>query len=233
MNLKLSLLSILLFVAAGCASPAQDKYVPGQPYKPPGTITNMRRGQTLAQGMIGTSVYDDIERSGGDSPPTEDQTDSLEQAFTLGGVFQHAIWGDKVDAGLEVGGTLGFRTGGGFVYAGGGGLVVAVDIDMYIFELFGGPFVSMPLGDKLRVYGGAGPLLQFSSWGQTGDGVDESGTGFGSGLYARTGLEFLLSRNMLLGFGVRWSDSRTSLGGGLGDVDLQSTQGLVTITSSI
>ena len=229
---KTLLLVLVLLGLASCTTPKQDRYDPLEPYRSPGTLTHMAPGQTTAQGMIGAGFYSGIDRDGGTNPPATGDND-IEQAPTLGGAFQHAMWGDKIDFGLEVGGTLGFRSGGGFVSTGGGGLVVAVDIDMFLFDIFGGPFVNIPVGEKARLYGGAGPLLQFANWKQTGEGVDDESSGFGTGFYARTGFEFELTRSMLIGIGVRWYDSHVSLGGDLGSLDLQGTQALITFTSGV
>lgn len=242
MKPKLLLLSVLVLSSA-CRTPRRDDYmlglpdkstgIPGVPKLESGSLTHLVHGQTIAQGLIGASFLTSVDRSGGTDPPNGAQGDDLEQVPMIGGAFQHVMWGDRIDAGLEVGGTLGFQTGGGFVAAGGGGLIIAVDIDMFLFDLFGGPFVSVPLGEKARIYAGAGPLMQFADWDQRGEGVDQSGSGFGTGLYARTGLEFELTPHMLVGIGVRWTDSRVSLGSGLGNLDLEGTQVMITFTAGL
>ncbi|MEE8469579.1 MAG: hypothetical protein V3T22_14055, partial [Planctomycetota bacterium] len=228
MNTKVLLLLSWLVLSSACTTPRRDDYLLGVPNHPPGSLTDLVPGQTIAQGMFGASFLSSVDRSGGSDPPSGAQGDDLEQVPMIGGAFQHAMWGDRIDAGLEVGGTLGFQTGGGFVAAGGGGLVIAVDIDMFLFDLFGGPFVSLPLGRKARLYGGAGPLMQFADWDQSGEGVNQSGSGFGTGFYARTGLEIELTPYMLIGIGVRWTDSRVTLGSGLGSLDLEGTQVMIT-----
>jgi opacity protein-like surface antigen len=238
-----ALLLSLLILSAACRTPRRDDYMLGVPDNSTGhvgvpstssaSLTHLVHGQTIAQGMIGANLLTAADRSGGTDPPSGSQGDDFEQVPLLGGAFQYAMWGDRIDAGLEVGGTLGFQAGSGFVAAGGGGLIIAVDIDMLLFDLFGGPFVSVPLGAKARLYGGAGPLMQFADWDQHGDGVDESGSGFGTGLYARTGLEIELTPSMLVGIGVRWFDSTVSLGSGLGNLDLEGTQVMITFTAGI
>ena len=57
-----------------------------------------------------------------------------------------------------------------------------------------------------------------------------SGTGFGVGWYARTGIEYLLNPGMMMGIGARWSDSRVDLGSELGDLELDGTQVFLTVT---
>ncbi len=234
MNVKILLsFAPVLLAQVACVTPTPDRYDPSEPYRAPGSLTHLVPGQTIAQGLVGASFLAKADRDGGNNPPVPGQAGDFEQVPMLGGVFQHAMWGDRVDMGLEVGGTLGFQTGGGYVYAGGGGLTVAVDINMSLFDLFGGPFISLPLGNKARVYGSAGPLLQFANWDQTGIGVNQTGTGFGTGLYTRAGFEYMLSRTMLIGIGLRWTDSRVSLGSGLGSLDLQGTQALISFTAGV
>jgi hypothetical protein len=46
----------------------------------------------------------------------------------------------------------------------------------------------------------------------------------------RTGLEILVSQGTLLGFGVRWSESRIDLSGEMGHLDLAGTQAVVTLS---
>ncbi len=59
---------------------------------------------------------------------------------------------------------------------------------------------------------------------------DGSNSGFGLGVYARTGLEFAVSPNSLVGFGVRWSDATVDLGGDDGDLDVRGVQLAVTFS---
>ena len=113
--------------------------------------------------------------------------------------------------------------------SGGGGAVLAVDVDMLVFDLYGGPFASVFLGEKLRAYVAAGPLLNWVRYDQEGSALDADGDGFGVGYYARTGLELALPGSML-GVGVRWSDSTTDLDGGLGELELEGFQVAFTVS---
>jgi opacity protein-like surface antigen len=231
-RLLLSLLLAVLFCScASTAPPQQDRRELLKPYLRERHLVHMTPGQTFAQGMLGVSYLSESNFDDSATNPAVIQDSDIQQVPMIGGAFQHALWGDRVDAGLEVGGTFGFQSGGAFVATGGGGLVVAVDVDMFLFDLFAGPFVSVPLGNKTRIYGGAGPVMQFAEWDQRGDGIDQSGSGFGTGLYARTGLEFEVTPAILIGIGARWSDTQVSLGSGLGNLDLAGTQAMVTFTA--
>ena len=58
------------------------------------------------------------------------------------------------------------------------------------------------------------------------------GSGFGYGLYARTGLDIVLGRFMI-GAATRWTDSHYDLGGGLGDIDIDGFQWMITFTAGL
>ena len=106
---------------------------------------------------------------------------------------------------------------------------------MFLIELYGGPFVSLFLGERWRVYGGVGPMLQWASYDQESADTDfnGNGSGFGTGWYARTGLELAVRPGLMIGAGVRWSDSVVDLDSGLGDLDLEGIQWAFTVTTGI
>jgi hypothetical protein len=184
------------------------------------------------QGYFGVLMLAEAERSSGSLPPVDGADDDLASMPTLGGGAMYKIGGQRVDWGVE--GMLGFsgRADATAFYAGGGGAAIAVDIDLLVFDLYGGPFVSVFLGNRLRVYGAAGGLLQWASYDQSGSSAIDTGdgSGFGSGYYVRGGAEISLSPGTLLGFGVRWSESEVDLSGNLGNLDLAGTQAVVTIS---
>jgi hypothetical protein len=73
--------------------------------------------------------------------------------------------------------------------------------------------------------------MQFAEWDPSFEGdLLESDDGFGTGLDARTGIEFMLPSGDFISFGVRWSETTVDLGGGLGDLDMQGVQFLVTVS---
>lgn len=188
-------------------------------------------GRTMVQGYFGVLNLSDADREGGSIAGAEGG-DDFESIPTLGGGGMYKIGGQRIDWGLE--GMLAFsgRANAAAFVAGGGGAAIAVDVDLLVFDLYGGPFISAFLGDRLRAYGAAGGLLQWASWDQDGAAAANSGDGdgFGGGVYARTGLEFLINPGMLLGFGARWSDSTVDLSGSLGDLDLEGVQYVVTVS---
>ena len=105
-----------------------------------------------------------------------------------------------------------------------------VAVDLVTCDLFGGPFVSLPLSDGVRVYGATGPSIQFVEWDQRDALGVQNETGLAAGLYARAGFEFRLSSALLLGVGIRRIDTTVPLGGGLGDLELEGNQVFVTLS---
>lgn len=185
--------------------------------------------EAYLQGFIGVSQFKTAEVTGGPIDVDGDDGD-LDQVPYIGGGGQWKLGGERFDWGLE--GMLGFggRANTTAFVAGGGGALIAVDVDLLILEFYGGPFINRFIGDKLRVYGAAGPLFQFVDYDQKGATIqDDSGTGFGFGGYARAGFEFLLPNHMWLGIGVRWSDTTVDLGT-VGDLDMEGFLGLITLT---
>ncbi len=187
-------------------------------------------GQPLMHGFLGVSKFSSVEVSDAD---VDGDDGDLDQLPVIGGGAQWKLGGDRVALGME--GLLSFswRADAEAFVIGGGGAAVAVDVDLMLLELYGGPFASMFLGEKLRLYGAAGPLLQFADYQQSGGGPSDDGSGFGAGWYARTGLEFALPSRTLIGFGVRWSDTTVDLGGGLGDLEIDGLQGLFTVSRGL
>ncbi len=251
MNQRIALAS-LLCACIGCAAPARHApevvgRIPGAevggvrfarppaqdelalPFERPVGLP-WSKGQALAQGFFGVTHFSEFEVEGGNVDGDEGDLDQLP---VLGGGGQWKLGGDRVALGLE--GLLSFawRADAKAFATGGGGAVVAVDVDVLIFELFGGPFASVFLNDHLRLYGGAGPLMQWAEYDQSGPNLDGDGSGFGSGWYARTGLEFVLPSGTLIGFGVRWSDTRVDLDNGLGDLEIDGFQGVVTVSQGL
>ncbi|MFT7671243.1 MAG: hypothetical protein ACI8X5_003960, partial [Planctomycetota bacterium] len=170
---KLVALSLLVFLPAclntgpGGRSSNQDTFEEvygSDPLKAPAKDHGLRKGQVLIQGMLGATMLDEVQRTGGTNPADGDSTDGLSQMPLIGGNWQMVMGGDRLDWGVEVGGSLGWRSSQTYVNVGSSGLVVAMDVDMFMLDLSGGPFASINLGEKLRAYGAIGPLMQFVNY---------------------------------------------------------------------
>lgn len=193
-------------------------------------------GQPLLQGFFGVQRLESFEREGGLVEDVEQ--DGRPVYPVLGGGAQWKLAGQELDLGLEGLLAIGWRPRGGGLSAGPGGSTIAVDVNVLAFDLFGGPFVSAFLADGLRAYAGAGPLMQYVEYdqktvpsGELGEDFDRSTTGFGVGWYARAGIEFLITPASWLGLGARWADSTVDLGRGMGELDLEGFQIVVTLAN--
>jgi hypothetical protein len=190
-----------------------------------------RPGQALMQGFFGVSFYDKVSRSGGSFPSVDGQRGDLDQMPMLGGGGQWKMGGDKIDWGFEGFMSVEGRANAAAFVVGGGGAAVAVDVDLLIIDLYGGPFVSTFLGNKLRLYGSVGPLIGFAFYDQSN--LSNDGTGFGVGGYARTGLEFILGSHMLTGVAVQWAKTRYDMNSSLGDLEVDGFQVMLTFTTGL
>lgn len=191
----------------------------------------------LVTGMFGLSELEvtDIELS-----PALGDIDSAEDASlpTIGAVVQKPLAGRRLRFGLEGGFTLGWDGDVEAIVIGSGGAIIAADNDFLLTDLFGGAFADLALGERVRLYAGLGPLMQFASvdaeWSDPvlGD-VDVSEDGFGGGYYARTGFEIDLGSGLSLGLGVRFVDSSIDLGSEIDEVEFEELQYLLTATRAM
>lgn len=186
-------------------------------------------GEALLQGYIGATYLSDFTVSPSGAPPIGLEDDEYEVLPVVGGGAQWKLAGRSLDFGVEGFVAFSGRSDLAAFASSGGTTVVAFDVSLLVLELYGGPFVSLFASDRLRLYGSAGPLLQWVSYDQD-DGVSEqvSTDGSGGGVYARAGFEFLLPSRKLVGLGVRWSDSSVNFSSDFGELDLSGFEVFVT-----
>lgn len=185
----------------------------------------------LIQGFLGATAYDTVSRTGSNPVDVEGNSDGLDRLPLLGAGGQWKLGAEGFDYGLD-----GFLTAQGrsnaAATATGQTSSVPIDVDVLAIDLCAGPFLSQSLGERFRVYGGAGPLLQLAEYEQHRNTVSEHGSGLGLGAYVRGGIDWILPSRTLIGLGARWSDTRTSLSGGLGDLKMEGFQLYLTIGRS-
>jgi hypothetical protein len=249
--------TLLLFTGptvAACVGPERERHPPpavtippiGEGALPPAqqheeffaALAEERRprweiGQVLLQGFIGVGYPDSVTLQGGGDPVEIDDS-QLDNLPVIGGGGQLKLAGEAFDFGLEAMMSFAFRSDLQAFAVGGGGAVVALDVDVLVLDFFGGPFLSKLIGDRVRVYAGAGPIVHYLEYAQEDDtgALDEDTTGFGAGFYSRGGIEFLLPSGTLVGFGVRYSEADVDLGAGFDDFELRGVQALITVTRS-
>ena len=190
-------------------------------------------GQAMMHGFFGITEFRDFSVDSSGPGHVDGDRGDLDELPLLGGGAQWKLGGERLDFGLEGLFSFAWSSDATAFVVGGGGAAVAVDVDLLLFEFYGGPFASVFLGEKVRVYGATGPLFQWTTYDQTGNSLDDDGSGFGYGYYARTGIEFALASRTFLGVGVRWSDSEVDLGGNLGDLQMDGLQGMITVSRGL
>jgi hypothetical protein len=214
-------------------SPYGQVGAPPPPPKPPSGQPEWHEGQSIMQGFIGVTFYDKVKREGGNTADVEGESGGLDQMPLIGGGGQWKLGGNGLDYGIEGFFSFEGRANAAAVAIGGGGAAVAVDVNLFIVDVYGGPFISKFLGDKLRVYAGAGPMFQFASYDQEFSNTYAYGSGFGVGGYVRTGLEMILPSRTMIGLGALWMDTNVDLSGNLGNLDMEGYQIYLTVSRGL
>ena len=172
---RLATLASSLLLAA-CAAPAGSGLLASSgPQRPPSAPPQSsqepfpferrpqplwRPGAPLMHGFLGVSMFEEVEVDDGGPGSVDGDRGDLDEIPLIGGGAQWKMGGERVDYGFE--GLMSFSWRGDaevFVIV-NGAAAVAIDVDLLLFELYGGPFLSTFLGEKLRVYGAAGPLMR-------------------------------------------------------------------------
>ena len=156
----------------------------------------------------------------------------------LGGAVQRPLRPGKLSLGVEGGFIMGWQGNVQTVVVGGGAIAVSANNDLFLMEGFAGLYADMLLGDKLRVYAGAGGLLDYAhadlNYNDPTFGyINANSDGFGSGVYTRAGFDFPLQSGMRLGFCWRWFDTHINMSGGIDSVELDGMQYMLTFTRSM
>lgn len=169
--------------------------------------------------------------------PNEDpQVDGGDYDISLLGVaVQKPFGGGLLKYGIETGAFFNWQSeirsfsasGGG----GGGSVAVSVDIESFLFDFFGGGYVSLEPAKWFRLYLGAGPLLIYGYRTTQEDdpiipGVTHtvSESGLSVGVYGRTGIDLIFAEKVLLGAGVRGTKTGLSFEETSGKVNIEGLQ---------
>ena len=149
----------------------------------------------------------------------------------FGADVQKAFGGEHVKYGVETGAYIGKDSSVRQFYASSGGTVaVSVEVKSLMIDYFLGGYIGIEPTKWFRLTIGAGPLLIWGNWetepeeSTPEDIVPESNSGFGGGLYARTGLDILFTENFGINAGARVNQTSLSLKDSAGDVDIEGWQ---------
>lgn len=218
---------LLLSVLTLCACQGPEKR-----RRPEDWLNTQRweRGEMRLQGFLGARIMDRIERNDGGGV-TDGSDEQLSQLPSIGGGALWKFGGEKIDFGFEGLFSANWRTNA-LAFSSSGGLEVAVDADILLLDFYGGPFVNLPLGKDWRIYAAGGPLMQYAQYAESEQGSPDEliGTGFGTGWYARAGIEVLVDQGLYAGIGVRRTGSSISLSEGLGMLELEGTEFVFSMT---
>jgi opacity protein-like surface antigen len=140
--------------------------------------------------------------------------DGKDYKFSIfGAAGQRAIHKGPLEYGLEVG--LLFSMDNDRRYTSvssgsdGGTVHVRFENKMLLIDYFGGGYVGYSFSKYLRLYAGAGPLIVYGRKEYEPDGDDydsfdsEVESKLAVGLYGRTGVEFTITDNFMIGAGIR------------------------------
>lgn len=226
-------LSPLLLLPLACAAPAARRAQDDWPLRDAAPPIGV-----LVTGMLGLG---ELEATRFELDPALGDVDDLDDDAslpTIGAAIVKPLVGRRLRLGIEGGGTIGWDGEIRTVVVTNGGAFLDADNDLVVADLFVGAAADLLLGERLRLYAGAGPLLQFASieadWDDPLQGpvrLDEDG--FGGGTYARAGLEIELDSGLCLGLGVRFVNSSVDLGSAIDEVDLEEVQFLLTATRAM
>lgn len=217
-------LLVLTLLLVGCKSPGTPAYL---------------------QGMLGANAAGGDEITWDRRPPDIDGDSDLGATPMIMGVGQAPLVGNKdVNAGIEIGASLTWWLSGIDMYAfstgsGGGVFAFSIDNEMWMAELFTGPYASFLIADKVRIYGGAGAgftfaWLDYETQNRRYDGITitehESDSDFSVGFYGRAGIEYQFAEDMYFGVGARYLVTDFNFNGLGAKVDLTLWQALASFT---
>jgi len=194
------------------------------------------------QAFAGVSMLGDDEltfKDVSDYDPEAQAEADLSTAPLLGFASFIPVVGKDLDAGVELGMTGSWWTDSGSFRSSNGVAVVKLDVSLILADFFLGAYARAKIANAVRIYAGAGPLVMFGWYDGTSEELDPSGAviedddsraALGVGLYARGGVEVMLSRNASIGVGVRGISTELDFGGNVGDVEIEGLQAYAAFT---
>lgn len=191
---------------------------------------NSGSAQDDKENVVGHAVYGQMTIPAANSDPEEGDTDVI----IFGADAQKPFYGKIFQLGIETGAFFSWDSTARHVSvssgSGGGTATIAVEVNSFMMDYFGGGFLGFEPTKWLRLYAGAGPLL---IWGTRATDPEESDSDeysaestieFGAGIYARAGLDIFLSEQFGLTLGVRQTETTLNFKDATGEIDIGGTQ---------
>jgi opacity protein-like surface antigen len=203
-------------------------------------------GEAGSQFLIGVTSLDEDEIDFKEVEGLEDfdlkDKMNLSDLISIGAAGYSNLSGEKTGVGIEYGAIFSWMADDVDSNTADGQVEMSADGSLILFDVFLGPQVNTRAGDKVRFYGGAGPLLMYghvsadfeeeNNQEQYKEDISENDSSLGIGGYLRAGAEFSISRDSALGLGVRWFTASLDFNDTLGDVDFNGPQIFFNYTSS-
>jgi hypothetical protein len=199
---------------------------------PPDSSADLLPGSSV-QGWLGAAEWseEDFHYATPDpGDPTTGIPSDVVRMPTAGFAFQQALSGRRLRIGYETGLAVSWANDDARITDPGGAVLVDVDRELLLGDAFVGVYATTLLGRRWRAYGAAGPLLLYGAAHETSDTLDLRADAFGTGAYARAGLEVRVGAFSYLGVGVRALTGRLDFDSGLPDFDVDGVQAFVTFT---
>ncbi len=161
------------------------------------------------------------------------EEDDYEVSF-LGASVQKPYGGGTFKYGIETGALFSedsdVRSFSASFGSGGGKVAISVDVDSLLIDYFFGLYLSFEPAKWLRVSVGAGPLLIYVRRETEPEPSApeefnyESESDFGTGLYARAGIDIFLVENFGINAGARINETTLSFKDTTGKIDIEGWQ---------
>lgn len=145
----------------------------------------------------------------------------------------------RLELGIESALMVGWKSDNISVYGNNNNAVIRIDNRFKMLDLSFGGFVGLFVTEKFRLYAGAGASYVVASLDLKDDEVDDgdsqiklqqTDTDNAFGKYAHAGFEYWYDKKSALGLSGRYMDVDMNFGQSLGNVELESTQILLTFT---
>ena len=202
-------------------------------------------GLSYIQGLIGAASFDEEKMTFAETSteaPGAVSTDDLSNMPYLGIAGQFALADSDTHVGIDASLLFGWRSDNTSVYTGNGQARVKIDSDLWLVDLGVGLYAQTIMGDRLRLYVAAGPMMLFGEYSDdttqedltVNPLVETSGSNsdsqFGFGGYAKLGLEYRLYGDAFMGVAVRGISTNLEFDQAIEDGGLAGVQGFVTFT---
>jgi opacity protein-like surface antigen len=197
------------------------------------------------QGMLGRMTLEEGDYLLEGDPGTDDDYlfdgDSVDLPM-FGAAVGLMLGGDRLEYGVEGGGQISWKADRWKLFISSGGSSIHLESSTFLMDLFFGGTVATDIGERLRLYLGAGPLVIFGNHKVDPDNPrpepyppyrKTTVSDWDVGLYTRTGLEFRFTDELIAGIGVRWIETQLDFSNPGGKTDVEGLQILFTMATAI